>query len=307
MISVLITTYNALDYLRICVESLQRFSSEEIQIVIYADGSGAATAEYLKGLPPEVLWRHEAQNVGISKALNRIADMASGDWLYFVNDDMAFAPGWDSALLKHARASRVLTGTVVEPSQPNVGVASCHIERDFGLTAQDFDLDAWAREAEALKEDRCEPGINYPFLIEKSLFHRIGGIDERFSGPVHDPDLFYRIALAGAEMLRVRDSLCYHFSGRTLRFADGRARVSEQWITAETEGKIAFLQKWGEKQRYSFGGVPRPGHGSPDRKWPLWTQLKLSLLARRYRARAARKLSRNAAASEAGHRKAENR
>jgi len=307
MISVLITTYNALDYLRICVESLRRFSREEIQIVVYADGSAPATLEYLQALPAEVLWRHEADNVGISRALNRIADMATGDWMYFVNDDMAFASGWDSALLKHMTPNRVLTGTVVEPAQPNVGVASCHIERDFGLTAEAFNLEAWASEAEKLKEDRCEPGINYPFLIEAELFRRIGGIDERFSGPVHDPDLFYRIALAGAEMLRVRDSLCYHFSGRTLRFADGRARVSEQWIKGETEGKIAFLQKWGEKQRYSFGGVPYPGHGEPDRRWSLPKRVKLSLLARRYRRRAARQLARNAAMHDAATRVAENR
>ena len=297
MISVLITTYNALDYLRICVESLRRYSGEDVQIVIYADGSVAATHEYLETLPPEILWRHETQNVGISRALNRIAEMADGEWLYFVNDDMAFAPGWDIALLKHARPNRVLTGTVVEPEQPNVGVAPCHIARNFGLTAEEFDLDAWAREAEKLKEDRVEPGINYPFLIEKELFTRIGGIDERFAGPVHDPDLFYRITLAGAEMVRVRDSLCYHFSGRTLRFADGRARVSRTWIEQETEGKIAFQQKWGEKQRYSFGGVPRPRHTVPDQKWPLPTRIKLALQARRYRRRARRQLKRNAEAA----------
>ncbi|HEX8552716.1 MAG TPA: glycosyltransferase [Abditibacteriaceae bacterium] len=290
MISVLITTYNALDYLQLCVESLQRFSTCAPEIVIYADGSRSETHDYLKTLPPEIKWRYEAENVGISRALNRVAEMASGDWLYFVNDDMAFAPGWDEALERHAIHNRVLTGTVVEPPQPNVGIASCHIARDFGLTVEDFNLDEWAREAEKLKESRVEPGINYPFLIEAELFRKIGGIDERFSGPVHDPDVFYRIALAGGEMLRARDSLCYHFSGRTLRFADGKERVSRRWIEDETAGKIAFLDKWGEKQRYSFGGVPHPPRHAPDGKWSPLTRLKLELLKRRYRARAARRL-----------------
>jgi GT2 family glycosyltransferase len=292
LISVLITTYNALDYLKLCVRSLQEHSAQSHQIVIYADGSKTATREYLENLrDSNIKWRYEDRNVGITKALNRAAQMAGGQWLYFVNDDMVFAPGWDTNFIKHLAEKRVLTGTVIEPKQPNVGIARCHIARNFGLTHESFDWDTFLRETPNLAEDRTEPGINYPFLIEKTLFDAIGAVDERFSGPVHDPDLFYRIALSGAEMLRVRDSLCYHFSGRTLRFADGTERVSQAWIEGETEGKIAFLRKWGDRQRYSFGSVPQPRSGKFDQKWPLGVRLKLALMERRYRRRAARQLA----------------
>jgi GT2 family glycosyltransferase len=291
-ISILLTTYNALDYLRLCIRSLLEHSSEAHQIVVYADGSKSATREYLETLNhPNIKWRHEPQNVGITRALNRAAAMADGEWLYFINDDMVFAPGWDTNFIKHMQLNRVLTGTVIEPEQPNVGVARCHITKNYGLSHETFDWEGFVREAPTLAADEVEPGINYPFLIQKTFYDGIGGIDERFSGPVHDPDLFYRIALAGAEMMRVRDSLCYHFSGRTLRFADGTARVSQAWIEGETAGKIAFLQKWGDRQHYSFGGVPHPRGKNFDQKWPLPVRIKLSLMARRYRKRAARQIA----------------
>jgi hypothetical protein len=115
-------------------------------------------------------------------------------------------------------------------------------------------------------------------------------VDERFAGPLHDPDLFYRFALAGAEMVRVRDSLCYHFSGRSLRFAGDQPTVTRRWIEQETAGKLAFLEKWGERPRYHFGGVPLPGTRAPDTRRSWLQRLSVALTAARYRKKAARLL-----------------
>lgn len=291
-ISIIITTYKAFDYLKLCVESLLANNRCRNQIIIYADGSGNATHEYLQTLTsnPQVKFRYEAENVGITKALNRAAKMADNPYLYFVNDDMVFAPGFDEALLRHANPNRVLTGVMIEPERPNLRVGQLQIRRNFGLVAAEFDRVAFERDAPEMAESRLEPGISYPFMIGKELFERIGGIDERFSGPVHDPDLFYRIALTGAEMFRVCDSLCYHFSGRSLRFEDGKEVVSANWILAETEGKIAFLQKWSERPRYRFGSVPSPGVTHPDQRWSLGRRIYVAFHSWRYRSKARRRL-----------------
>lgn len=296
LVSIIITTYRALEYLQLCVESLLRQMPDNYQIIIYADGSPAETRAYLESLKQQnIKWRYELENVGITKALNRATEMADGKWLYFVNDDMVFAPKFAENLEKHLSAKRVLTGTVIEPELPNMGIAKCHICHDYGLNRDNFDLQDFDNTVLQLAEDRTEPGINYPFLIETSLLAEIGGFDERFAGPVHDPDLFYRIALAGAEMLRVRDSLCYHFSGRSLRFSDGGSQVSRQWIEQEMAGKIAFLDKWGERQHYRFGGVPHPVHTVPDQRWPLPVRVKLALLKGKYHRRAKQALERERA------------
>lgn len=294
-LSIVITTHKALDYLKLCVQSILDDGEAGTEIVIYADGSGPETREYLESLARELeaerlVYRYEAQNVGISRATNRAAELAHGEWLYFVNDDMVFAPGFDTALLKHAKAGRVLTGTVVEPERPNLGVAAVHIKRDFGLYHTDFDPNTWREAAPQLAEDRLEPGINYPFCIERSFWKQLGGVDERFEGPLHDPDLFYRIALAGGEMLRVRDSLCYHFSGRSLRFEGEKPKVSKRWVEQETAGKLAFLEKWGERPQYRFGGVPQPGVQQPDQKWGLGTKLRIAVKAAGYRNKARKQM-----------------
>jgi len=291
-ISIIITTYTALEYLTLCVDSLLANSRHRNQLVVYADGSGDDTREFLQTLAgnPQVKFRYEKENVGITKALNHAAKMADNPYLYFINDDMVFAPGFDEALLRHAAPNRVLTGVMIEPERANLRVGRLQIKRDFGLVAAEFDRAGFEHEAPRLGENRLEPGISYPFMIAKELFWRIGGIDERFAGPVHDPDLFYRVALSGAEMFRVCDSLCYHFSGRSLRFEDGKEVVSAHWIQTETDGKIAFLEKWGERPRYRFGAIPDPGVSQPDQRWSLGRRMYIGFHSWRYRRKARQRL-----------------
>jgi len=289
-LSIIITTYKALDYLKLCVDSLLTNNRCQNQIVIYADGSENATHEYLQTFAnhPNVKFRYEKENVGITRALNRAALMADNPYLYFVNDDMVFAPGFDEVLLRHARPDRVLTGAMIEPERPNQRLGKMQIKRNFGAVAAAFDRAAFDQEAPTLGEDHLFPGVAYPFMIAKDLYWQVGAIDERFSGPCHDPDLFFRLTLAGAEMLRVRNSLCYHFSGRSLRFEGDQEVVSANWIRAETNAQIAFLWKWGERPpRDRLGVVPRPGvTEQPDGPWSLWRRCYITFHAWRYRTKA---------------------
>lgn len=289
-LSIIITTYKALDYLKLCVDSLLTNNRCQNQIIIYADGSENATLEYLQTFAnhPNVKFRYEKENVGITRALNRAALMADNPYLYFVNDDMVFAPGFDEALLRHARPDRVLTGAMIEPERPNQRLGKMQIKANFGMVAAAFDRATFDQEAPGLGGNHLLPGIAYPFMIAKDLYWQVGAIDERFSGPCHDPDLFYRITLSGAEMLRVPDSLCYHFSGRSLRFEGDQEVVSANWIRAETDAQITFLWKWGERPPQDrLGVVPRPGVTEhPDGPWPLWRRCYITFHAWRYRTKA---------------------
>lgn len=293
-ISVLVTTHNALDYLKLCVDSLRRNARLPIQIVIYADGSSNATHEYLQTLNAEnIKWRFENENVGIARATNRAAEIADGEYLYFVNDDMVFAPAFDEKLWKHVQPNRVLTGTMVEPRRAGVGISGVHIEREFGLNADDFDANRFDEEIVKLGEERLEDGINYPFLVARETFFAVGKIDERFPGPMHDPDLFVRFAAAELKMQRARDSLCYHFGGRSLRFEKNRKndvaeRVSPRWIEMERDAKIAFIRKWGEHPRYRYGGVPTAM--TLLEKPNALQKLRLKIIEKTYRRKAQRLL-----------------
>jgi len=102
--------------------------------------------------------------------------------------------------------------------------------------------------------------VNYPFVLSKALWEEVGGLDERFNpGPANDPDLFYRLVFANAELIRAEDAIAYHFSGKSSRMADEARQERREWQVVTARNERRFVEKWGEEYRYVNGGLPSPG------------------------------------------------
>jgi ADP-heptose:LPS heptosyltransferase/GT2 family glycosyltransferase len=262
--SIIIPTYNTLPYLKLCLKSFQEHSAYSHQIIVCADGCSDGTNEFLKTLPgaDSVILAH---NRGICSATNQAARLAKMEYLFLANDDLAASPGWDEALMALASPARVISAVQIEPGW--VPVAPCHIRRDFGRTSSDFreqDFLKYAAAENRSKQGISEPGANYPFLVHRGSWERLGGLDERFHpGPGSDPDLFYRLALDRKELLRVRSSLFYHFGGRASRFAGESGRQSQAWKKAARNSRRVFALKWGRPWDFGFGEVPKVKRPSP--------------------------------------------
>jgi len=261
--SIIIPTYNTLPYLKLCLKSIKEHSAYPHQIIVCADGCVDGTNEYLEtypGIDKVIL----SKNQGICSATNQAARLANREYLFLANDDLVVSPGWDEALVNSTSPCRVLSGVQVEPGW--VPVAPCHIKRDFGQTFEEFreqEFLTYAGSENRLKQGVFEPGVNYPFLIHRKLWEQLDGLDESFNpGPGSDPDLFYRLALKGTELLRVRSSLFYHFGGRASRFAGESGRQSDAWKQAAAASRKVFAKKWGRPWDFGFGQAPkikRPG------------------------------------------------
>ena len=261
--SIIIPTYNTLPYLKLCLKGFKEHSAYSHQIIVCADGCNDGTNEFLEAYPgiDKIIL---AKNQGICSATNQAARLADREYLFLANDDLVASPGWDQALMPKAALGRVLSGVQVEPGW--VPVAPCHIKRDFGQTFKEFREQEFINYAGAenrQRQEAFEPGVNYPFLIHRKLWEQLDGLDERFNpGPGSDPDLFYRLALKGTELLRVRASLFYHFGGRASRFAGELGRQSDAWKKAARASRKVFAQKWGRPWDFGFGQAPkikRPG------------------------------------------------
>ncbi len=259
-------------HLACCVRSLVRTPDPAgIEVVIYGDGGGPASAEGIAAAERSLAaaglaasTRYEERNVGITGALNRAAGLASGEWLFVVNDDMAFPRVWRERAAPLLRAGRVLSTAAVEAPRPGRRMADCCYPLDLGSDPERLDLDRLDAFHDDLPPARIEPGVNYPFFIERGLFEAVGGADERFPGPYHDPDLFLRLKLRGVELVRTPSIAPYHFSGASLRFgeegteeATRRSVQSADWIRRENAARLVFVRKWGAKPKTRFGYVPR--------------------------------------------------
>ena len=295
LISVVIPTYKAHDCLILCAKSLAKCKNKElIEICIYGDGGGDAARDALEtcrqifadvGLGCHLFYN--PQNLGNTPAVNRAVEMATGEWIFLCNDDMVFPENWLSVCVVLLQKNRVLSVSCVEPNLGGHKPSSYFYSFNMGVDPLNFDSKPLNSFNESIceKHTELETGVNYPFFVERELFYAVGAADEMFSGPYHDPDLFLRFRIHGAEMVRTQACALYHFSGMSLRFlndnsASKKRTKSRKWVQNENEARLKFIRKWGAKPRSRFGEIPKTRAQTPM-NWQTanaWLKVSVTLL-----------------------------
>lgn len=96
LISVIIPAYNHEKYIEECIRSIMAQTYQNIELLVIDDGSKDGTFEILQSLKPECEKRfvrvvfETQENQGTCVTLNRLIDLAQGQYLYTIaSDDMA--------------------------------------------------------------------------------------------------------------------------------------------------------------------------------------------------------------------------
>jgi hypothetical protein len=84
-ISVVIPAYNASATIGACVDSVKRQGYPALEIIVVDDGSSDGTAEIARGLSGVTVIRQE--NAGPASARNKGIELATGEWLAFLDAD----------------------------------------------------------------------------------------------------------------------------------------------------------------------------------------------------------------------------
>lgn len=109
-VSIIVPVYNVEAYLRPCIESLIGQTYKNIELLLIddgsTDGSGTICDEYAAQDPRIRIWHKE--NGGVSSARNAGIDMASGEYLIFVDSDDWVLPELISSYMKRASSDVVV-------------------------------------------------------------------------------------------------------------------------------------------------------------------------------------------------------
>lgn len=239
-------------YLRLCVESLR--ATTDWDIIVVTNGTPTPEPLNIDGITQRLHTRDQGQcnavNIGAQAANNP-------DYIFIVNDDMYFAPGWNKWLkFEHP----CFSPNLVEPPNNN-GSASPFLKAPVnGYTLEEFDrtiVDGFIKGATSLIVD-SEPGFNFPVFIKKDLWDQLGGYDVAYDpfGSNSDTDLQTRINLAGIVPMRLRDVLVYHFSNKSGTF-DGSHQDFYQNNIDYFRDKFGFdRDELGSDVWYNKGMIP---------------------------------------------------
>lgn len=257
MFSILIPTWNNLPYLKLCIESIRRYSAFDHEIIVHVNEGADGTLEWLRAEGIRHTWSRG--NVGVCLAMNDAARLATRDWILFLNDDMYCLPGWDVALEQASRPfvdkPVYLAAHLIEPSDTGNELVSV---ADFGADPAGFQESGLLDFARHLTVADRTGVASQPMLTQRRLWHMVGGYSIEFGpGMSSDDDFLMKIWLAGCRDYRiVGSSHVYHFACATTR----RVR--------RNKGGRTFILKWGISQQdfmrdfvnrtASAGGAPLP-------------------------------------------------
>lgn len=133
--SVVVPCYNDGDHLRRCLASILAQTLAADEIVVVDDGSTDTTAEVCTAFAEKSgngLIYHYQDNAGVSAARNRGIELASGNYLVFVDADDELDPG---ALVHYAAA-------IAAADQPSWLIANHRWERNGRVKARSLTLPA---------------------------------------------------------------------------------------------------------------------------------------------------------------------
>ena len=197
----MIVNYHGGDLLLDCIASLQGQKVEETILVDNgsADGSAAAAAAAFPDL--EVL--APGRNLGFAGGANLGARAASGELLLFLNPDIRLPAGAVTELAARFAESRV--GVVAPPLRVE---ASATVE--YGAT---IDVIGSPVGLTTPASPVYVPGC--ALMTRSTLFHELGGFDDRFFMFVEDVDYCWRVLLSGFDVTVPPIRPAWHFGGAT--------------------------------------------------------------------------------------------
>lgn len=276
MFSILIPSWNNLEYLKLCVESIEKHSRFGHEIIVHVNDGSDGTLEWVRSRG--LKYTHTDKNVGICLSVNHLAARAKHDWLLYMNDDMVACPGWDTAFADAIAGTEtdlaMYFGTLIEPRKSQ----SPHIiNQDFGTSPQEFDEAGLL--ANYMNDPRgdVEGAALQPTLVHRKWWAIVGGYSLEFSpGMSTDDDLLMKFWVAGCRNFRiVGKSRFYHFgyksTGRVKHNLGGRIFVTKWGITQKEFfrnylGRLAGASAAGDEESdfpraTRLGKLRRAGYG----------------------------------------------
>ena len=234
MFSILIPTFNNLEYLKICIESIKKNSNFNHQIIIHINEGTDGTLEYVKS--NNIDYTMSDKNIGMPKALNTASKLSKKDYILISHDDFYYCPGWDLELVKNIKSINhnkfYLSSTMVGAGQ---------VAFDAGQTVDNFEESKLLNNLENIKTIDFQGTTKCPGLIHKEIWERVGGWSEEFS-PTGGDDTDFAMKLWKIDVRIFKGlgkSLAYHFGSITTRKKD-----KSLFTYLGSRGNKIFLLKW---------------------------------------------------------------
>ncbi|SDO64822.1 glycosyltransferase [Clostridium gasigenes] len=240
--SIIILTYNQLNFTKLCIESIRKFTPlENYEIIVVDNNSTDDTVEWLENQENlKVIYNKE--NKGFPAGCNQGMVISKGDNLLLLNNDTIVTPNWLNNLQMALYSSN------------DIGAVGCisnncsnfqEIQVNYTNISEMLEFSTKINVSTPSAWDYRLKLIGYCYMIKREVLDKIGLLDERFTpGNYEDDDLSLRILSEGYKLFLCKDTFIHHFG--SVSFANEGSIFSQVLFN----NKIKIQEKWGFDTNY---------------------------------------------------------
>ena len=242
-VSVVVLTYNNLDFTKACLHSLDQYTNYpnwDLIIVDNAssDGSQDYLKEYVQGRDNTKLILNE-KNSGFSAGNNIGIEESNGEYVVILNNDTYVTKGWMLDLVRHFRR---------DPSLGLVGPVTNNIGNEAKIDINYSNMEEMERFSREYTSNHIRERIYvdtvafFCVAIKREVIEKVGLLDEDFGrGFFEDDDYCIRARNAGYKIAIADDVFVHHH----LSASFNKLKDEERQKLFEAN-KAIFEAKWGE-------------------------------------------------------------
>jgi GT2 family glycosyltransferase len=239
--SIIIPTYNQVNYLRECIASIRQYTPQAYELIIIDNGSDDGTAEFLKSLYG-IRYKILPDNAGFAGAVNEGLMLARGTTLLILNNDSVVTTNWLSNLM-NCLLSHYSIGIV--------GPVTNYISGDQQIATDYANMEEMQQFAEAFNQTNASRWsitnrlTGFCMLLRRETFLALGYFDEGFEiGNCEDDDYGLRARLLGVQLIIAKDTFIHHYGSVSMKALDTR------FEQVYGNNLMFYSQKWSDPHGY---------------------------------------------------------
>ena len=242
IVSIVIPTYNQLQFTKECIESLYAYTKIPFELIIIINNKNDGTVELLNEfskLNNNIKMILNNENMGFPISINQGIKESIGEYVLILNNDVVVTEYWLETLLDIANNNKSIG--IVGPISNEVS----GLQKDKDANYKTIDeMHGYAAMVREKNKNRIMKFPRVAFLctlLKREVIDKIGGLDERFTpGNFEDDDFCLRAQLTGYKTVIAQDVFIHHYGSKSFK-ADGEKNYVERLNT----NREIFINKWG--------------------------------------------------------------
>jgi|TARA_B100000959_G_scaffold184104_1_gene192395 GT2 family glycosyltransferase/2-polyprenyl-3-methyl-5-hydroxy-6-metoxy-1,4-benzoquinol methylase/Tfp pilus assembly protein PilF len=216
-VSIIMLTWNALEYTKKCIDSIVRFTHYPHEIIFVDNASTDGSVEYLRDLVnvhDNYKLIQNKENKGFAGGNNQGVEAASGEYVMLLNNDVLVSENWLSRMVDSLEKHNNIG--IIGPVTNYISGRQSYVDQYDG-----DDYEAFAQFIENENKGKLTPRrrlAGFAMLMKKDVFEEVNGFDETFGvGNFEDDDMSLKVRSKGFALMVDESVFIHHYGSQTFK------------------------------------------------------------------------------------------